>query len=159
MVLNIKNLFKKVCMLSAAATIAVGLGASFAEATPPNKGTTGTKLSDSVTINAATALTPTITLTNDTLTYDGNFKTLITAAYLSAETGSGAKLYLRAIKNGTTSDTKTWTMVWEEGNTALNSDDTRFDTENLQGKTAGQYDIYYYIDGNGNYADSSDASQ
>ena len=150
MVLNIKNLFKKVCMISAAATMAVGLGASFAGATPPTDGTTTGTSVGNVTIGASeTVLTQSITLAQD-LKYTGSPHNLITAASITnAAAGSGVALYLRAVKSDTTSDPKTWTKVWENG-TAISG---ALSNSNLQGTQNGTYNVYYYIDGNGNYDD------
>lgn len=165
MVLNIKNLFKKVCMLSAAATMAVGLGASFAEAGEPKDGTTGIPLDDSVTIGAsATTLTPSIELATG-LKYTGSPLNLIKSASIippetitnetdraTAQTAindSGAALWLRVVKNGTTDGKTGWTKVWENG-TAVSG---ALSESNLQGTQNGTYDVYYYIDGNGNYND------
>jgi len=154
MVLNIKNLFKKVCMLSAAATMAVGLGASFAGAAKPDGTKVGIKASDT-TIGASEAtLTQSITLATD-LQYTGSAQNLVKdASITNAAPGSGVALYLRAVKGDDTSTTKTWTKVWENGTAVSNA----LSDSNLQGTQNGTYNVYYYIDGNGNYNDVKGAN-
>lgn len=149
MMLNIKNLFKKVCMLSAAATMAVGLGASFAGATVPDDTKVGIKAGDTTIGASATTLTPSIELATG-LKYTGSPLNLVKAASIeNAAPDSGVALYLRAVKNGDTSTTKTWTKVWENGTAVPGA----LSESNLQGTQNGTYDVYYYIDGNGNYND------
>ena len=171
MVFDIKKLFKKVCMVSAAATMAVGLGSSFVGATAPTNGTTtGTKLNNSVTISASeTALTASIELASN-LKYNGSAQSLVTSATIippstitddneiataqAAINASGATLYLRVVKQGATDDKKGWAEVWKNGSAVADA----LNASNLKGTEAGKYDIYYYIDGNGNYNDSSNAN-
>ena len=163
MMLNIKNLFKKVCMLSVAATMAVGLGASFAEAEEPGAGTTGVEVG-SVLINkaAGTELTVDIPL-SDTLTFDGTAKQLILASNgtktLNVKsnletitffgTNSTVDLWLRVADDINTPPTKSDWIKYEEASTLMNAKLTRTD--------AGTYYVFYYVDGKTNYSDITGA--
>ena len=156
MVLNIKNLFKKVCMLSAAATMAVGLGASFAEAGTPESSTLGTRVDGTATISKSTT-NPIATIgLNATQTFTGGPLQLIsniTSVKLGDQeltyTGNAAsvKLYLRVAD---TQETSTSTANWVEYTGAESLSDT-----NLTRTNAGTYYVYYYIDGGDNCNDSS----
>lgn len=160
MVLNIKNLFKKVCMLSAAATMAVGLGASFAGATTPNASTLGTHVG-STAISKSTNGNPIATIVlNATQTFTGGPLQLIssiTSVTLGdqslAYTGNAAsvKLYLRVAD---TEETSTTTANWVEYTEAQSGDGSLSDT-NLTRTNSGTYHVYYYIDGGNNCNDSS----
>jgi len=147
MVLNIKNLFKKVCILGASATMALGLCAPLANAAAPGSDTG--KLRGAVTIaQSTTGLTVTINLKNN-LTYTGSAQQLIDSVDVGGFAGTpGVKLYLRAVRPGqSASENVTWTLVSTDKDVdwqALNS---------ITGNEPGEYNIYYYLDGNGAYPD------
>lgn len=171
MVLNIKNLFKKVCMLSAAATMAVGLGASFAEAGTPGAGTTGVEVG-SVDISKAGStdslvLTVTIPLA-DTLTFNGTAQQLILASKTANNetttlnvtssletsnfqfygTNSNVDLWLRVadVTDGTAATAAAGDWIQYTGESSLTN-------SKLKRTNVGTYKVYYYIDGKNNYND------
>ena len=163
MVLNIKNLFKKVCMLSVAATMAVGLGASFVGAESPTT-QKGVKVG-SVGIDKAgsTVLKVTIPL-EDTLTFNGNARQLILESNTEGKTlsvtstlkqitfvgtDSDVDLYLRVSDDINTPPTKSDWIKYEEASTLMNAKLTRTD--------AGTYYVFYYVDGKTNYSDITGA--
>lgn len=166
MMLNIKNLFKKVCMLSVAATMAVGLGASFAEAEEPGAGTTGVEVGSVDISKAGSTDSPVLTVTiplADTLTFDGTAQPLILASNgtktLNVKsnletitffgTNSTVDLWLRVANDINTPPTKSDWIKYEEASTLMNAKLTRTD--------AGTYYVFYYVDGKTNYSDITGA--
>ena len=169
MVLNIKNLFKKVCMLSAAATMSVVLSASFAGARSPATTDKGVKAGE-VTIDPSDSiLSAEIGLKSD-LKYTGNLQQLIDSAKIKIKEGEaeaseyektneGVQLYLRI------ADDSSGTMPasggdWVNVMKADGSIDTgKFSSDdNLKRQQGKTYYVYYYIDGNGNYKDVGQSS-
>ena len=149
MTLNIKNLFKKICVLGASATMALGLCAPLANAAQPTDGTTGIRWNSSVVISPANGyntLSVNLNLANN-LTYNGSAQQLVTNGTVTknGSEGTGTELWLRVVKTSDNSQQIGWTKVIDAsdvktftGITATNSD---------------TYDIYYYVDGKGNYTD------
>jgi hypothetical protein len=163
MVLNIKNLFKKVCMLSAAATMAVGLGASFAGATPPGITTKGAQAGTAQIDQASNALEVTVTTHASPYTFDGTAKQLIDSVSVTSSIqgdtsfsyygeNSSVDLWLRVDTSTDTPTNAQWVRYTDEssGNGSL------LDT-NLTKTDAGNYYVFYYVDGKTNYSDITGA--
>ena len=158
MVLNIKNLFKKVCMLIAAATMAVGLGASFAEAGTPGSNTTGSLIDGSVTISKRSITDSEASslysiVLNAAHTYDGNPYNIIQSITKESPTGMGdtrtINLYLRVADAqgdapGASGTGKEWKLYDSTKTNPLND---------WQRTNTGTYYVYYYLDGGNNYND------
>lgn len=157
MMLNIKNLFKKVCMLSAAATMAVGLGASFVGAAAPSTTTKGEQATGTAQIGqASNALKVTVTTHTSAYTFDGKAKQLIDSVNVTSSISgdssfsyygdnSSVDLYLRVSDDINTTPTKSDWIKYEEASTLMNANLTRTD--------AGTYYVFYYVDGKTNYND------
>lgn len=170
MTLNIKNLFKKICVLGASATMAMGLCAPLANATPPTDGVTvGGKYNDFASIgnNGDLTLIPVI-ITRKNIYYDNSQNNLIdtnsnaegtdggitvktsegTSLKKNNDDGSGVAMYVRAVKQGDDPRTNiVWHKVWQGGKT-IGGDTNGVGNGSVKGQAAGKYDIYYYIDGN-----------
>lgn len=146
MTLNIKNLFKKVCILGASATMALGFFSPLSNAVPPTDGSTqGIKIEETTISQSDTTLTAWVTVKNG-LKYTGVAQELISQCGISnLPNNKGAELYLRAVRQGDTSATISWTRVIDE-NGGQN-------VSGITGTEAGKYDIYYYINGMGRYND------
>ena len=152
MVLNIKNLFKKVCMLSAAATMAVGLGASFAEAAP-GANDTGFKI-ESVSIAAASITKtdtnkPYVTLSwISNLSYDGSSKQLIESVSTNFTDGT---LYLRIAdtEGAAPTNANDWVKYDITDSTSITSS---LSNEKLKRVNAGTYYAYGYIETDENHS-------
>jgi hypothetical protein len=151
MVLNIKNLFKKVCMLSAAATMAVGLGASFAEAAP-GANDTGFSI-DSVSIAKGniplnTGATNYVTLGFNTVTYNGNGQQLINSVTTNYDT-TKANLWLRIADDSNGTISTDW--VQYTGANSLTADA-------LKRTNLGTYYVYGYMESNDTNYDAPTAN-
>jgi hypothetical protein len=168
MVLNIKNLFKKVCMLSAAATMSVVLSASFAGARSPATTDKGVKAGEVTIDPSESILSAEIVLKSD-LKYTGNLQQLIDSARIKIKEGEaeasdyektneGVQLYLRIADSLDTmpANVSDWVNVMKADGSIdtgkFSSDDN---LKRQQGKT---YYVYYYINGNGNYKDVGQGS-
>lgn len=164
MVLNIKNLFKKVCMLSAAATMAVGLGASFVGAEGPSTTTKGEQATGTARIGQASdALTVTVTTHTSAYTFDGTAKQLIDSVKVTSSISgdssfsyygdnSSVDLWLRVDTSTDTPTNAQWVRYTGEASgtgSLLDTDLTRTD--------AGTYYVFYYVDGKTNYSDITGA--
>ena len=173
MVLNIKNLFKKVCILGASATMALGLCAPLASAVPPTDGVTvGGKYNDYALIgnNGELTLVPVI-ITDKNIRFDNQPHSLINTNSSDSgadggiavktsggknlkkgnDDGSGVAMYVRAVKQGDNPSANiVWHKVWQGGKTIYGDQASgNVGTSKVVGTAAGKYDIYYYIDGNG----------
>ena len=167
MVLNIKNLFKKVCMLSAAATMAVGLGASFVGARSPATTDKGVKAGE-VTIGTSDSILSAVIELKSGLKYTGSLQQLINSAKIQIKVGEaeaseyvrtseGVQLYLRIADSLDTmpASVDNWVNVT---NADSSIDTEKFSDDNLKRQQGKTYYVYYYIDGNGNYNDVGQGS-
>lgn len=151
MVLNIKNLFKKVCILGASATMALGFLSPLANAAPPSQNDQGTLWSYGtarITASSDTKVNVKLTL-NTNLTYDGSAKQLISGIYAFATDGNkGFEIWARAVKVGATDSTP---YNWQK---VVSSDGT-ITLSNVTGTDVGDYNVYLWFDGNGYFNDNA----
>ena len=144
MVLNIKNLFKKVCMLSAAATMAVGLGASFAGASAPDSDVEGTLLGNSGAITIGNKTFTIDVKYNPNLAYTGSPIAVLNSITLNGVENTDlstvkGQLYLR-VKNTATDATG------DENDSGWKSSS---DLTAITVKNKGTYSVYYTTDTDG----------
>lgn len=129
-----KNILKKVSLLSSAALVALGLAAPMASAAAPDGDTAGTLWNDTVTIGKGSYVYDLTLELASGLTYDGTAKQLITGVTNGVPTHG--VLYLR-VGGATPANAEDW--VAYTSNTDLTNDA-------LKRTNVGTYDVYYYMD-------------
>lgn len=140
-----KKFLKKVCLLSSAALVALGLGMPMASATAPGAGDIGA-LYDGQSIIGKGDINYGFTLTLPQLKYNGQAQQLITGLTSNGVLPEGATLYLRVSNSLGTGPLEASEWVAYTG-------ESSFEDAALKRTNIGTYHIYYYIDGGNNYED------
>jgi len=142
-----KNVFKKISLLSSAALVALGLCAPMASAAAPTADSMGALYGETVSIGkGAISYTLALSLAQG-LGYTGHAQQLINAV-TSTGLPTGAKLYLRVKDANAESQLPADASEWVE---YIN--EYSLESEHLTGTAKGTYRIYYYIDGGEDYND------
>ena len=141
-----KNIFRKVCVLSLAALASLGAVSPAANAAAPTGESMGVHYTDTVGIAPALYdFQPVLTLGSG-LTFTGTALQLITEVTNAANIPEGATLYLRIADSlgAAPSDASDWVAYSNSDSLAESA---------LKRVNTGTYHIYWYLDGDNNHAD------
>lgn len=129
-----KNILRKVCLLSSCALVALGISVPMASAAAPTGSDAGTLWNDTVTIGKGSYVYDLTLELASGLTYDGTAKQLITG--VTNGVPAHGVLYLR-VGGATPESVDDW--VQYTGASAL-------ENEALKRTAVGTYNVYYYMD-------------
>ena len=135
-----KNILRKVSLLSSAALLALGLSAPMASAAAPTSSEMGTRWDGDVTIGRGTYVYD-LTLNLATgLTYNGSAQQLITSVAAAPTHGT---LYLRIVNSSLQGDARLPSSQhgWVQYET-----ESSLTNDALKATDMGTYDVYYYVD-------------